>query len=208
MHRTRTWITTVSAISLTFISVWWIFFIVWRLGFISLLQIIALRADPPPFSQEVVRGATARAFEYATLGSTQTQDIFFTNNELSHLLDVSQIYQPLRMVLGVGALLGFGWLIVVITKHKELVSRIFITARNIQLLVFGLSLFALAIFPDFFTWFHQVFFPQGNWSFPINSILIQIFPEIFWRLLVVAGALGLLIFAGVFHLSAHEMNDD
>lgn len=31
-----------------------------------------------------------------------------------------------------------------------------------------------------FVWFHRVLFPGGNWAFPADSLLIQIFPDRFW----------------------------
>ncbi len=37
-------------------------------------------------------------------------------------------------------------------------------------------LLAIVSFNSSFTVFHQVFFPQGNWQFPANSVLIQTFP--------------------------------
>lgn len=39
---------------------------------------------------------------------------------------------------------------------------------------------AVFLFEPVFILFHRIFFPQGNWSFPIDSTLIQLYPETFW----------------------------
>lgn len=36
------------------------------------------------------------------------------------------------------------------------------------------------MFSGFFTLFHEAFFPQGNWEFSADSVLIQLFPESFF----------------------------
>jgi hypothetical protein len=42
--------------------------------------------------------------------------------------------------------------------------------------------------------FHRILFPGGNFSFPADSLLIQLYPYAFWQLS--AGALGVLGIVG------------
>jgi uncharacterized membrane protein len=54
------------------------------------------------------------------------------------------------------------------------------------LAILAVSLFAgLADFDSLFAAFHVVFFREGTWIFPAESLLIRLFPLRFW---VVAGA--------------------
>ena len=49
-------------------------------------------------------------------------------------------------------------------------------------------------FDTLFTLFHEVFFPQGNWEFPVDSNMIRLYPYAFWQLTAVA--LGVLCVIG------------
>jgi len=39
---------------------------------------------------------------------------------------------------------------------------------------------AVTDFDTFFSAFHGVFFAEGTWTFPYDSLLIRLFPEPFW----------------------------
>ena len=43
-----------------------------------------------------------------------------------------------------------------------------------------LGFFAVTSFDWFFTTFHEIFFPQGNWQFPSGDHMITLFPDGFW----------------------------
>ena len=43
-----------------------------------------------------------------------------------------------------------------------------------------MGLWATLDWNGFFTAFHSVFFPQGNWMFSSSSLLITMYPEGFW----------------------------
>lgn len=62
--------------------------------------------------------------------------------------------------------------------------------------VFGVL--AVTSFDWFFTTFHRLFFPQGNWQFPAGDRMITLFPWSFWNdvtLLVGAVSLALALLA-------------
>jgi integral membrane protein (TIGR01906 family) len=50
---------------------------------------------------------------------------------------------------------------------------------TVALLCF-LGVFAITSFDWFFTTFHEIFFPQGNWQFPPGDHMITLFPDGFW----------------------------
>ncbi len=47
-------------------------------------------------------------------------------------------------------------------------------------LLAALALWAAVDFMGFFGAFHGLFFPQGNWTFPVDSLLITMYPTHFW----------------------------
>lgn len=68
----------------------------------------------------------------------------------------------------------------------------------------GLVLAALAGTTDFdalFARFHQLFFAEGTWTFPSDSVLIRVFPESFWVSAGVAWAVVCAVIASVYLLA-------
>lgn len=101
----------------------------------------------------------------------ESLDIGLTQNELSHMFDVR------RLILIGGVLLGFSLSFVMSFFDRNL-SKL---ASRVGLVFIGLFLvFFFVDFNTLFGYFHEVFFPMGNWSFPANSLIIQIFPEEFF----------------------------
>jgi integral membrane protein (TIGR01906 family) len=69
---------------------------------------------------------------------------------------------------------------------------------TVALLCF-LGLFAVTSFDWFFTTFHEIFFPNGNWQFPPGDHMITLFPDGFWSdvtMLVGLVTLGLALAVG------------
>lgn len=61
-------------------------------------------------------------------------------------------------------------------------------------LIILLTLFAVTPFQTIFTYFHKIFFPQGNWQFAADSTIIQYYPfEFFMNYTIVWWAYALLI---------------
>lgn len=122
----------------------------------------------------------------------------YTSTELSHLQDV-------RRVMAFADYL-FYFLILVTTviltycqKDIEQVKTLLkwgglVTLSAVILILF----FSLVSFNVLFSLFHQIFFPQGNWIFPADSLLIQTFPLEFFvkisRNIFIQAFLGGIIF--------------
>jgi len=116
--------------------------------------------------------ATAQSLDLVWLGRS-TKDAL-TREEVSHLLDVHQIFIWMSFLVGCAVILT-------VLLEKEIIDgRVARDSRRVILVLAVTSLVGVVAFPPFFEGFHQVFFPQGNYSFSPNSLIIQCFPPLFW----------------------------
>lgn len=106
----------------------------------------------------------------------------FDSAMVSHLRDVRELIAGVRFAAGVVAVLVAIWLAVQgLRARPDLVAFAFTTSAIVCVAVIALAAAgALTDFDTFFRAFHGVFFPGGNWSFPADALLIEIFPEMFW----------------------------
>lgn len=124
----------------------------------------------------------------------------YTSAELSHLNDVKKVMQ--------GADYFFYGLLLILTltltyhrKDKEQLKKFFkyggITTAIAVLLVL---IFILTNFGVIFTFFHWILFPQGNWVFAGDSLLIRTFPREFFVRMSGIIFVGTLILGAAFAL--------
>ena len=100
----------------------------------------------------------------------------YTKEEKSHMNDVKLLIKKINY------LFYFLLLIVslILTYYKKDKKQIIKILRYggittvVSLLIFLLLI--ILSFEKTFIIFHDIFFPQGNWQFPIDSLLIQTFP--------------------------------
>ena len=130
----------------------------------------------------------------------------YTALEASHLEDVNKVMLMINLTFYVS------WLFCLLVlmfyrKNKEQLRKFFRyggIVTIIEVLLIGLML--LLNFEFIFTLFHNVFFPQGNWTFPLNSLLILTFPEaFFFKLSLIIFGLALL-FGSLFILLSVYLN--
>ncbi len=109
-----------------------------------------------------------------------------TSAEKSHLADVKQVFSNLKTVMYflIGLLLFLFFLIIKRLKTKDLlkefIANYFLIISIILfavMIVFAISLFN---FTSAFQNMHELLFPQGNYAFPEDSMLITLFPEQFF----------------------------
>jgi integral membrane protein (TIGR01906 family) len=106
--------------------------------------------------------------------------IKITDAERAHMADVRTVIRGAVLIWGISALAVIkAWQadrqkVIALLKKVSQTSVIVIVAGSILMLL-GWNLF--------FTTFHLILFPQGNWAFPAESTLIQLFPEQFWQAL-------------------------
>ncbi|WP_326503549.1 TIGR01906 family membrane protein [Rothia nasimurium] len=123
----------------------------------------------------------------------------FLASEVEHMTDVkrvmliSMIFALIMLVL---ALLSARTLR--LRAPGVLRSSLFTGAWLTLALLIGLGVAGAIGWEAFFTTFHEVFFPQGNWQFRMSDTLIRLYPPQFWvDAAATAGALTLLITAAV-----------
>jgi|SRR3989338_7519161 len=90
----------------------------------------------------------------------------FNVQEKSHMDDVTQLIRAGFLIfLGIAALFFF-----CVRKSPEFINCGF------YLLCILFVIIAIIPFENLFTAFHLLFFPQGNWMFDANSVIIQTYP--------------------------------
>jgi integral membrane protein (TIGR01906 family) len=109
-------------------------------------------------------------------GATQNLTINYTNAEISHLQDVKGIITGERFLF-IGSYLVVILVFALNMKDRSFAKKLLRKGGFTTLIVMGIVLLSLIFgFNTIFTLFHQVFFPQGNWLFSPDSLLIQTFP--------------------------------
>ncbi|MCX8178558.1 MAG: DUF1461 domain-containing protein [Candidatus Aenigmarchaeota archaeon] len=102
---------------------------------------------------------------------------FLSENEIAHLNDVKIMLFFSNLFLKIAFM--FLIFLAIFKWHLTLDA-----AKIGSFMMIGFSFFTLIyslfFFDNFFTNFHKIFFPNGNWSFDPSSTLIQLFPLDFW----------------------------
>ena len=106
----------------------------------------------------------------------------YSEETISHLDDcygVATAAEPVLIVLAIFALIGC--IYAGIRGGKRDVGGILLGAGVGVIAGFvALGVWAFIDFNGFFGAFHGVLFPQGNWTFPYDSLLICALPTEFW----------------------------
>lgn len=112
---------------------------------------------------------------------------FLPEAERSHMTDVKRVFNIVFILamISLGILVGMAivfWKYDMKHQREELLGRGLATTGWILLgicFLFGIS--ALLSFDKFWVLFHVFLFPQGNWLFGADSILIQLYPGEFFQ---------------------------
>ena len=113
--------------------------------------------------------------------------------------DVRAVMSGARIATGIVALLlalHVGWC-VARRRSRHLRSGMVWGAGAVTALVALAGLAGLLDFSSLFAAFHGLFFAQGTWTFPYDSLLIRLFPERFWSVSAAVWAGLSLLGAGV-----------
>ena len=118
--------------------------------------------------------------------------------EVSHLEDVATVMKRAEIVFFLSGMVILG-ISFYFRKNKEQLHRLLKYGGIGTLTAVLVILTALILnFNSLFTLFHQIFFPQGNWQFAANSLLIQTFLVEFFVSIGRRIFILTLIFGGVF----------
>lgn len=134
-------------------------------------QTIAVALAEQHSDAENVTEDTARLFSY--FRSDGALPNVFDEQEANHLEDVKRVFNTVNIVF-VLLLISF---IAVMPFAK--IPALFIRGGIYALIIS--AAFAIIPFSGLFTLMHKALFPQGNWQFPADSILIRYYPSMFWN---------------------------
>lgn len=116
----------------------------------------------------------------------------YSQDAISHLDEcytMSRVVYPLLIAAAILSLAGL--IFTGVTGKRRRLGIVFLSAGIIVVVAFvALAAWAIVDFQGFFATFHNVFFSQGNWQFPYDSLLICALPAPFWAGM---GAIWLLI---------------
>lgn len=109
----------------------------------------------------------------------------------AHLRDVRAALLGARAVTGAAAVVLAAWLARALSRRRwgRVHSVLRVGAGLTAGTVAAALLLGAADFEWLFTAFHRLFFAAGTWTFPADSLLVELFPERFW--MVAGGAWGI-----------------
>jgi integral membrane protein (TIGR01906 family) len=124
----------------------------------------------------------------------------FNPDEISHMIDVKRVMDSAWRAQVVSAailILGFLFLLLRPATRVMAWNALFGGGFLTACLLLALGLFVMLGFNTFFTQFHEIFFPQGNWTFDYSDSLIRLLPERFFYDTFAMGAVTTLVSAVV-----------
>jgi len=133
------------------------------------------------------------------LGKTTLRE-GYTMEEIAHMQDVKEVIQIANLFF-LGILVVLVFILTYYQRNKMQLKRLFRYGGITTLSFVGLILlFILTIWNFIFTIFHKIFFPQGNWQFPADSLLITTYPGSLFVKLSLLIFIGSLFFGSIFIL--------
>ena len=106
----------------------------------------------------------------------------YSPETVSHLDDCYRISRVALVVLAICGIAAIAGIIACgVLGRRRLLGNAFIASGIVVIVAFvARGVLAASDFNRFFGWFHEVFFSQGNWTFPYDSLLICALPTGFW----------------------------
>lgn len=103
-------------------------------------------------------------------------------NALSHLDDCNRLINGAAVPLMGATLVAIGCIVALGRReaYRPLGGMLVAGPTIMIALLAALALWAAVDFMGFFGAFHGLLFPQGNWTFPVDSLLITMYPTHFW----------------------------
>lgn len=138
----------------------------------------------PDTSVELLKQPMAREDPVASAQalSRMSCQLALGEDELSHLDDCHTLIStavPVLAILAIAAIAGLAFLM--LSGHRRQAGRVLLCApATLAAVMIALGAWAALDFNGFFSAFHGLLFPQGNWTFPAQSLLICMLPLDFW----------------------------
>lgn len=142
---------------------------------------------------------------------------FFTENEISHMVDVRTLLFKILLLFYVGLTVSGVLLALLLILERKRGKRyrdiglVFVVSSSAVLFIFIILYILSMNFSSLFDNFHLIFFPQGNFMFDPNSLLITLFPfnffyQYFIRLVISSIIISFIfLFIGIFLLNIHKI---
>lgn len=101
---------------------------------------------------------------------------------VDHLQDCIPVFVTSRIAIILSLVFALvGVLLLIIRRQRKLAGWIlFATPLAVIAIIAALGIWAFVDFDSLFTALHGLFFANGTWIFPADSLLITLFPEAFW----------------------------
>lgn len=107
----------------------------------------------------------------------------YNASEISHMIDVKNVADNVRIILWVTGLIvmgGLGFLLAQPKTRREGYKAMMHGGMLTSGILLLIALFILLAWSVFFVQFHNLLFPPGTWTFNYSDGLIRLFPEQFW----------------------------
>jgi uncharacterized membrane protein len=127
-------------------------------------------------------------------GFSQELDVDFSDDEKAHMKDVRNLVLMQQLIFIVLLVVFF----VLVYKRKIKLNHIKKSTSIISFIGF-LCLIASLSFNTFFKLFHLMFFPQGNWQFASESLMIQVYQQSFFRNFFITAIILSLFISAIIH---------
>jgi integral membrane protein (TIGR01906 family) len=131
-----------------------------------------------------------------------------TIQEISHMYDVYNIFNITKYIF-FALLLVLTLIITYTQKNKKILQKLFflggITSIILPIIV---GIIGSISFYKAFSYFHYIFFPQGNWQFSETSFLIQTFPLGFFQIIALKIFIFTLFLGSIFIIISLYLKHD
>ncbi len=146
------------------------------------LDLYALYIDTKDTAVQDSTTEAATTTRTSSISSSDVDSYALDIDALSHLDDVYKVIGAAKPALYAAALLAYVGCIAVAFRCglRTLAGVLTHAAQGVLLLFVLFALWAAVGFNSFFTAFHSLFFADGTWTFPQDSLLICMYPIRFW----------------------------
>lgn len=144
------------------------------------------------YAVERIMGYLNYRYDDLLFGATEDDDtVIMRDTEISHMVDVKNLYTMLRIVGLISIIVGGGLLYYQgKTDKQELYQTLKTMPYGPIFFVAFVGGYMLIDFNTAFTVFHQIFFSNDDWKLFADDVLILLLPQNFWLVS------GLLILVG------------
>lgn len=146
------------------------------------------------YAIERIIGYLNYRYDDLEFGATPDDDtVIMRDTELSHMVDVKNLYSGLRVVGLASLLLGGGLIFLQFKKDpKELYTTLKYMPYGAIAFIAFVGGYILIDFDTAFRIFHELFFTNDDWILYADDVLILLLPQAFW---MVSGLLILIGFS-------------